>query len=246
MMVGTMSIMRMTVIAILFGAVACVPAEPLLRWNAQPPSGGVQGSVRVAQIVNRRPEKKGADDLNRLGNARSGFGIPYTISSVDGNYGLPTPVDTTLRRFVDESLAAAGVGAGGYGPPTAQIIIEVSDLWCDGYMSYNATLGIDLVVLDPANMSARTRIPLRATGSGGNWQIAFQQAFNAAHAAAVNAFRDPRIREALVGAAGAAPVAAPGYPAPAAPAPATNSGCAKDTDCKGDRVCERGRCIDAR
>lgn len=43
----------------------------------------------------------------------------------------------------------------------------------------------------------------------------------------------------------AAPPAAPApYPAlaPAAP-PATPGGCAKDVDCKGDRVCEQGVCV---
>jgi len=40
----------------------------------------------------------------------------------------------------------------------------------------------------------------------------------------------------------AEPVPAAATPA-AAPAPA-GAGCAKDVDCKGDRVCEQGHCVD--
>ena len=36
------------------------------------------------------------------------------------------------------------------------------------------------------------------------------------------------------------PVLAPAAPAATAPA---SSGCAKDNDCKGDRVCEKSQCV---
>ncbi|MBI5479628.1 MAG: hypothetical protein HY906_12265 [Deltaproteobacteria bacterium] len=43
------------------------------------------------------------------------------------------------------------------------------------------------------------------------------------------------------------PAPAPEPPAAAPPAPASApAGCAKDTDCKGDRVCENGRCVEPR
>ncbi|HEX8794403.1 MAG TPA: hypothetical protein VF765_25840 [Polyangiaceae bacterium] len=38
----------------------------------------------------------------------------------------------------------------------------------------------------------------------------------------------------------------PGAAAPAPAAPAGNAACAKDTDCKGDQVCDAGRCIEPR
>jgi hypothetical protein len=41
--------------------------------------------------------------------------------------------------------------------------------------------------------------------------------------------------------AGPAPAAPPPEPAPAPVA----GGCQKDTDCKGDRVCDNGRCVNA-
>jgi hypothetical protein len=48
----------------------------------------------------------------------------------------------------------------------------------------------------------------------------------------------PEFRSAALGANGQ-----PGAVAPA-PANPTTMGCAKDTDCKGDRVCEEGRCAE--
>jgi hypothetical protein len=35
-----------------------------------------------------------------------------------------------------------------------------------------------------------------------------------------------------------------GKPGTAASAPASSAGCSKDTDCKGDRICESGKCVD--
>ncbi len=57
---------------------------------------------------------------------------------------------------------------------------------------------------------------------------------------------DPKNPDRIVGTAydcsrPAEPAAAPSSPAAAAPAAI---GCAKDTDCKGDRICESGRCVE--
>ena len=231
--------MRALVLVAMVGLGGCFPSEPLITWSPLPQMGGGQGAVRIGQIVNRREPKKGGDDLNRVGNARSGWGIPYPVSAMDGNYGVPQPVDQTLRRFVEQSLVASGINPAGYGPATSTMIIEVNELWFDGYMNYNVKLALDLVILDPSNNSIRARVPLRSEGNAGHWRAAFDQAFTSAHNAAAGAFRDPQIRAALV-AGGLPPPAAP----PGAAAPADVGGCTKDTDCKGDRVCNRGRCVD--
>lgn len=40
------------------------------------------------------------------------------------------------------------------------------------------------------------------------------------------------------------PTPTPEFTPPPAPAPAVPAGCAKDTDCKGDRICTNGACVD--
>ena len=39
------------------------------------------------------------------------------------------------------------------------------------------------------------------------------------------------------------PSAVPAAPAPAPAATPASTGCAKDNDCKGERVCEKGECV---
>jgi hypothetical protein len=217
-----------------------MPAVSILRWNAMPPSPPGEGAVQIGQVINKRPEKKGADDINRLGNVRSGWGIPYSVSSMDAGYGLPVPADGALRQLVEQSLLAAGLAVT-TGQPSATILIEVLELWSDGYANYNAKVSLDLVVLDPRTQQFRARIPLRREGNGGGPGIAYPQALDGIHADMIAAFRDPRVRASLTAGMGA-----PMAPPPGAPPAAGGGGCTKDTDCKGDRVCDRGQCVTPR
>jgi hypothetical protein len=219
--------------------IGCVAPQSILRWNAMPASPPGEGAVQVVQVINKRPEKKGADDLNRLGNVRSGWGIPYSVSSIDAGYGIPIPADQALRQLIEQSLLASGLAVT-TGPPSAQILIEVLELWSDGYANYNAKVSLDLVVLDPQTRAFRARIPLRREGNGGGPGIAYPQALDGIHADAIAAFRDPRVRASLIGGM-TTPAAAPGGPPTAG-----GGGCSKDTDCKGDRVCDRGQCVTPR
>jgi hypothetical protein len=49
---------------------------------------------------------------------------------------------------------------------------------------------------------------------------------------------------AVVPVAAAVPAVAPAAPAPATSATPCLTGCGKDTDCKGDRICVKGECVD--
>lgn len=59
-----------------------------------------------------------------------------------------------------------------------------------------------------------------------------------------NLLHSPRLAAFAARPRAAGGVAAPAYapPTSAAPSPATG-GCTKDSDCKGDRICERGQCV---
>jgi hypothetical protein len=60
------------------------------------------------------------------------------------------------------------------------------------------------------------------------------------------AYRCPDVPAAASPPARAAPAPAPAATTPAQVATPCPTGCGKDTDCKGDRVCEAGACVDPR
>jgi hypothetical protein len=173
--------------------------EPLLRWSPLPPVAGLEGAVGVGQVVDRRPIKHGDGDLNQVGIARDVLGIPHTMSTLNGRYGPPGPGIDSLRRLVADSLSAAGIGVAMGGPPTSVVVVEVHELWQDGYFGeYNADVQLDLVILDPATSALRARVPVRTRGHANEFR-AYERALDHAHAAVVAALRDPTVRAALIG-----------------------------------------------
>ncbi len=81
----------------------------------------------------------------------------------------------------------------------------------------------------------------------GDWRVQLQNA--AAEAGGDTVVHKPigagNVRGAVYRCALAAPTPLPSAPsAPSAPAAPAAAGCTKDTDCKGDRICDEGACRD--
>lgn len=195
----------------------CVPAGPFLQWDAAAPAYvQPQGRVAIRYVPNRRPEKKGAQDAYQLGNQRSGFGIPYPIRPE----GDP-PIDQIVSQIVTQSMAASGIGMTQAADPyaTAHVSVEIHRLWCDGYYGYKADVALQIVVIDPRNGAERMRIPVEREGSGAFCREAYRRALTDVSHMITQAFLQPQVRMAVVGAPQPpSPAIAP--PPPAAPPPA--------------------------
>jgi hypothetical protein len=125
----------------------------------------VQGRVAVQFVVDKRPSGKGGDTPNVVGVKRSRIGIPHRIEldRPAGDRWLPSTLAQSMQALVGQALAATGVGVARADDPasTANLSVEIRELWVDGYMVYGATAAVDLIVLDPRTQQERLRIPLR-------------------------------------------------------------------------------------
>jgi hypothetical protein len=192
--------MRLLLLSILI-APGCV-MEPYLQWNAAPQSYmPPQGRVAIKYVPNRRPPKHGDNEMDNLGNERSGFGIPYAIR-LQGEQN--PPLDQSITQMVVQSMAAAGIGSTQVQDPyaTAHLSVEIQRFWCDGYgYSYKADVALNIVILDPRTGGVRTQFPVVREGSGGMCREAYRRALSDVSGVITQAFAQPGIRAAVVGAA---------------------------------------------
>lgn len=195
-------------------AVGCVP-QPYLIWESRPPAPMLQGRVAVKYVPNKRPPKHGDTELNNLGNERSGWGIPYAIR-LQGD--VNPSLDQTVSRVVAEAMSAAGIGMTQLADPgrTADLSIEIVEFWCDGYGVYKASVGLQLVFLDPATGAIRTQVPLRHEGAGGWCRDAYRQALTGIYNDVMYSLAQPGLRMAAIS-GGLPPMPPGGQPAMAPP-----------------------------
>lgn len=194
--------------------------HPYLYWRSGAPAATVEGRVAVKYVPNQRPPQHGAGEFQTLGNQRSGFGIPYPVRLTPPN---PT-IDQTLVQLVSGALATAGIGTTSAMDPaaTAHMAIEVNDFWCDGYfLTYEATVNLQLVLIDPQSGMVRTRVPIQHKARNDQCRSAYRDALNRVHLDVVAAFAQPGVRIAAVSPGVAAPPAVPASPTEPPPAPTT-------------------------
>jgi hypothetical protein len=221
---------------------------PLLNWPSQVAAEKAEGHVAIGRVVSRRSAGHGGGDLNWIGISRGTMDIPEQIRVDDtGRTGRPVSTEDSLRRFLDDSLRAAGFGTTSASDPaaTAQIVIEVRDLFSDGSTAdWSGTVALDLVIIDPKTGAERTRFDVEASGSNKrkserckeyegmttnpstlNFCTLYDEAFSNLEQDLSQALRRPDVRAAMLAAAPPAPR------------------CNEDKDCQDDRVCADGQCV---
>jgi hypothetical protein len=187
--------------------------HPYLVWNPAPPAAQAQGKVAVQMVPNKRPPKHGAEDVNKLGNQRNGWGIPFAIELPASHETL----DADLAKLVTDAAQAAGIGATTVQDKsaTAHLSVEITEFWCDGYPpAYKAGATLNVVFLDPGSNGVRMTMPVHAEDGGWDCRTGYRGVMKKLYSQLVTAFAQPPVHAAALGAAPGAPAA----PAPAAPA----------------------------
>lgn len=230
---------------VLAAAVAPAPAHAS-DWKIQyspvasVPAAGL--ALSPIAFVDERDPDRGRGENNRVGVVRAGAGFPYPLKSK----GLP--IDALLVAFVTDALHAEGFAPGTSGPAMA---VVAEEFWIDGYMTYTLRVGVRVEVTRPGAPAWTWGFADEASESL-EWSYSeFDKPLAAIlqrQRAALRAAVDSDAFRAAVGAPAKASAHAeeePGAPADAPLAiPADAGGCGKDTDCKGERICEKRKCVD--
>jgi hypothetical protein len=144
-----------------------------LRWKEGPPSGRLDGKVAVKLVPNLRPAQHGDSDLSDIGRERTPQGQTVGIKLA----GEQNPrLDYTVGKMTMAALRTAGLGITQPEDPkaTAHLTIEIHDFWCDGLIAARASVGLELVLIDPASGAERLRVPVNATGTAAQCREAFR------------------------------------------------------------------------
>jgi hypothetical protein len=202
---------------------ACSPAaHPLLTWRAQSPAAAAEGRVAIRFVVNKRPIGRGGDKAELVGQYSGPNDVPMPIAINNdfggGHYYQSRTLETSVRQFASDALAAAGLGVS-EDMSTALLSVEVHELWID---NQTASATLELVLLDPTTQAVRTRVTFHHSsadddtaapacdgmGGAGGWTNqcrAMQRALNAIQADIARAFSQPPLRSAALGVAPPAP-----------------------------------------
>ncbi len=209
------------------------------------PADSLRGGPTI-HFVNGRSEDHGGDEIFRLGNVRAGAGFPYPVKTKDSH------IDQFLTRWVKDCLAAGGWERGDSeeGP---QLQITLEDMWIEGYMHYEMSLVLRVDLLRGGKSVWTWRMD-EQSGEFLDWTIQelnkpLNAIFEKHSDELTTAFASRDFASAMKGGGKSkAPLSEPDEPARAAPRPSESppsvSGCSKDTECKGDRVCDAGKCVD--
>jgi hypothetical protein len=193
-------------------------------------------AVRLAFVDERLPSRGGADDTALVGTVRGAVGEPWRAT----NRG--DPADKIIRAYVRDVLSASGLKL--TKDESAPLVrAAFTDLWIDGFLTYEFELGIrfELVTVD-GTIAFTEPVAASVTGDGMNIQAMLLKLLALHSEGVVQALGKPAFKAALEGVSSTdrEEKAEPTTPE-AAP---TQSGCAKDTDCKGDRICRDRECVD--
>src|SRR5579862_3727382 len=160
---------------VVFASLGCASADSsaYLRWKESPPSGRLDGKVAVKLIPNLRPAQKGDSDLVEIGRERAANGQLNAIR-LEGDQN--PRIDYTVGKMTMAALRSAGLGITQPEDPkaTAHLTIEIHDFWCDAGIAARASVGLELVLIDPATGSERLRVPVTGAGAAPACRDAFR------------------------------------------------------------------------
>ncbi|HZS38165.1 MAG TPA: hypothetical protein VFF06_15110 [Polyangia bacterium] len=186
------------VVALAIAGCATSDQSAYLRWKEGPPSGRLDGKVAVKLVPNLRPAQHGDTDLSDIGRERTAQGQMVGIRlQGDANPRL----DYTVGKMTMAALRTAGLGITQPEDPkaTAHLTIEIHDFWCDGMLAAKASVGLELVLIDPASGQERLRVPVNATGAAAQCREAFRIALGDVFRGLASAFAEPEVHEAALG-----------------------------------------------
>ena len=174
---------------------SCASGERFLQWSARPPASRSEGRVAIKYVINQRAEDSGGKDLFDVGRVRAQVGIPYPVRLDDD-----APLTVETARLVKQALGTAGLG---WAPLTDQALtsalsIEVKEFWCGGYGVYEATVALQVVVLDARTNGVRLRVPAGGRGHGADCRDAYSQALTELSQDLARTFTTPNVREAAL------------------------------------------------
>lgn len=143
-----------------------IPVAALALWmavgcsaqvNYIPQFSGARAPTRFVrvEVADERPPNEGGGDPSRIGTVRGGFGNPFDLRDKDPNAVINLVGDAT-----SDALASCGVGVRPDAPE--RVVARILKLWEDGYMGYEASVVVDLAVVDA---SGAPRWTARVAGS---------------------------------------------------------------------------------
>ncbi len=195
-----MANMRRVWCLVVFVSLGCATADSsaYLRWKESPPSGRLDGKVAVKLIPNLRPAQKGDTDLVMIGRERAPNGQLLAIK-LEGDQN--PRLDYTVGKMTMAALRSAGLGITQPEDPkaTADLTIEIHDFWCEGAVAAHATVGLELVLIDPPSGQERLRVPVAGTGAAPVCREAFRIALGEVAHGLASAFAEPEVHEAALG-----------------------------------------------
>jgi hypothetical protein len=199
---------------VVFASLGCATADTsaYLRWKESPPSGRLDGKVAVKLIPNLRPAQKGDSDLAEIGRERATNGQLLAIK-LEGDQN--PRLDYTVGKLTMAALRSAGLGITQPEDPkaTAHLTIEIHDFWCEAGVAAHATVGLELVLIDPPTGQERLRVPVNGAGAAPLCRDAFRIALGEVAHGLASAFAEPEVHEAALRPPGVVPGASEEQPA---------------------------------
>lgn len=201
-----------------------------------PAQVAAQGDPVRVTFENARLPAEGGTELPLVGQLRSLAGVPY------GTFTKKVHLDALMVGSTTAVLGSVGIGTvpdGGGSVP--RVNVKVTRFWGDGNIGYGMYLDavVQLFVDGPAPVWEEPVTLFAETKAFWSPKKELPRAYEALlqryMSQMAEAFADESFRARLRG----EPVAAVVTPAPAEP-----SGCGKDSDCKGERICRDAACVD--
>ena len=195
-------------------------------------------AVRFAFVDERLPSRGGADDTALVGTVRGAVGEKWRAT----NRG--EPADQIIGAYARDVIAASGLS------PTKErsaplVRVVFTDLWIDGSFGYEFKLGLRLEVETTAgNVAFSEPVSANVKGDGMNIQAMLTKLLAVHSEAALQVLSRPKFRAALEGSSSSGSEEEPATASKEAAPVAPQSGCDKDMDCKGDRICRSRECVD--
>jgi hypothetical protein len=124
--------------------VGCGSASQIRYAPGTPIAAAAKGNVGL-RVADARPAANGGGTPNKVGQVRSGVGIPSDVEDRQQDVVPRTVTDATA-----DALRKAGVGV----QPGGKVLsASVKEYWMDGYMGYSANVVVDYMLTDAAGKS---------------------------------------------------------------------------------------------
>jgi hypothetical protein len=131
--------------ALLIGAllVGACSSNPQIKYSASNPASAVAKTTVGLKVNDLRAADKGGTEHARVGQVRSGFGIPSGLDDAS-----PDVAPRTVTEATSDALRGAGIGVQAGGGKV--LAASIKEFWMDGYMGYAASVVINYQLLDPS------------------------------------------------------------------------------------------------